>query len=151
MTLGTAYARTKVRRIIVLASIAASTAATSVLLTGSLATAARASSSGCTGVSDGITCFYVNGTGTWVDSFVQSRDKFSLPSICNYYARFRVWNSAGTKYFDQNTSYHQGCFYSWRATRTLNVWRYFDNNSRACGTWYENGGALGTACESIYR
>lgn len=111
------------------------------------------SSSGCTGVSGGITCFYVYGLPgtTHVDHFLQSRDLFSLPTICNYRARFTV-AQGGSVYYTKWSNYHSGCFYSFRATRSSGtVERNFRDNSTGCGTWYENGSAMGTACVGIYR
>jgi hypothetical protein len=131
-----------------LASLVASIA----LLISATPPKAAASSSGCTGVSDGYTCFYINGGGTYVDNFVQSRTKVSWPPgpICNYKAHFTAsWY--GTQYWDGWSSYHSGCFYTVRATRTLYVRAYYANNTYACGSWYENGSRLGTACNWIFR
>jgi hypothetical protein len=112
---------------------------------------AAASSSGCTGVSDGYTCFYINGGGLYVSSFAQSRGKAGgWPAICNYYGHFTTsWY--GVQYWSGNSSYHSGCFYTYRATRTLYVNRNFANPSYACGSWYENGSRLGTACNWIWQ
>ncbi len=94
-----------------------------------------------------MTCFYVYGNrgSTHVDSFVQARDVVGKPQICNYQARFHVERN-GSTYWSGWSSYHQGCFYSWRATRTLRVERNFINPSKACGSWYQDGSKMGTAC-----
>jgi hypothetical protein len=110
-----------------------------------------ASSQGCTGVSDGFTCFNINGTGTHVDSFVQIRDKVGgTPTICNYQANFTVEQN-GAVYWSAWSATNAGCMYFWRATRTVTVNGDFRNPSKACGSWYENGSRLGTACNLIYR
>lgn len=108
-------------------------------------------SSGCTGVTGGWTCFYIWGIGgtTHVERFQQSRGVTSYPQICNYQARFTV-SQNGRVYWSRWSAYHQGCFYSWRATRTVWVEGNFRNPSKACGSWYENGSRLGTACKFIY-
>jgi hypothetical protein len=109
---------------------------------------------GCTGVSgDGVTCFMILGIPgtTHVAQFIQSRTKAGgLPQICNYQARFTVrFRRNNNAYWARNSSYHQGCFYSYRATRTVNVERNFLSPSKACGSWYEDGTRLGTACNSL--
>lgn len=122
-----------------------------VLSMGLATNSARASSSGCTGVSDGYTCFYIYGSGTYVDKFVQARGKAGgWPAICNYKARFTAsWY--GVRYWEGWSSYHSGCFYTYRATRTLYVRKNYTDNTYACGSWYENGSRLGTACNWIHR
>ncbi len=115
------------------------------------ASPASASSQGCTGVSDGMTCFNINGTSTHVDSFVQVRDKAGgTPTICNYQANFTVEQN-GAVYWSTWSTFHAGCMYFWRATRTVTVNADFRDPSRACGSWYENGSRLGTACNLISR
>lgn len=106
----------------------------------------NATSDGCTGIDSGYTCFgvnYLKGT-THVASFYQSRGK-DQPQICNYQARFTVSRNNST-YWAASTSFHQGCFYFFRATRSLRVEKTFRNPSKACGSWYESRSRLGTAC-----
>src|SRR5689334_11145283 len=66
---------------------------------------AGASSSGCVSISNGNTCFYINGPGgtAYVTSFGQSRDLYSvwpIGAICNYQTHFTVTTSYGTRDFD---------------------------------------------------
>jgi hypothetical protein len=122
-----------------------------VLLLSANAGSAKAESSGCTGVSGGYTCFYIHGPSgsTLVTSFAQSRGVVGYPEICNYEAHFSA-DYKGKQYWWGRSAYHQGCFYSSRATRTDNIAdAYFMNPTYACGAWYENGSKLGTACNWI--
>jgi hypothetical protein len=114
---------------------------------------AEASSEGCTGISDGYTCFQIHGERLHVDKFVQTRGKKFIPpdypAICNYYALFAV-EKDGKIYWSEKTEVHKGCMYSPRATRTLHVNRDFLRNSKACGSWVEDDSKLGTACNRIF-
>lgn len=122
-----------------------------VLLLSTGASEAKAESSGCTGVSSGYTCFYIHGPSgsTLVTSFEQARGIVGEPTICNYKAHFKAEYN-GQEYWAGDSAYHQGCFYSFRATRTDNIAdAYFMNPTYACGEWWENDSRLGTACNWI--
>lgn len=114
---------------------------------------AVASSEGCTGISDGYTCFQIHGNRLHVDKFVQTRGKKFIPpdypAICNYYALFTV-EKDGNVYWEGTTERHDGCFYTPRVTRTLHVNRDFLRHSKACGIWIENETKIGTACNEIF-
>lgn len=106
---------------------------------------------GCTGINTGLTCLQVHGirSTTHVDHFVQARDA-PQPLICNYQAKFTVKSSSRGTYWTKWSAYHSGCFYFNRVTRSSGtVEKNFDSPSTACGTWYEDGGALGTACLNL--
>jgi hypothetical protein len=115
------------------------------------ATPAVASSEGCTGVSDGYTCFQIHGHRTHVEEFVQSRGKVSTqtPVNCNYYAVFTVEKDGQIIWQDRSEA-HDGCFYSPRVSRTLAVNLDFPRGSKACGSWYSDGSRIGTACNRIF-
>jgi hypothetical protein len=109
-------------------------------------------SSGCTGASGGATCYYVYGNAgtTHVDHFLQSRDVV-FPQICNYQAKFTVAQN-NSVYWTKWSDFHNGCFYSIRATRSSGtVEKNFRNPSIGCGSWYENGSRMGTACLAIFK
>jgi hypothetical protein len=114
---------------------------------------AEAESSGCTGVNGGYTCFYIHGPNgsTLVESFAQARGVAGgTPTICNYKAHFTA-EYYGEEYWAGDSDYHQGCFYSFRATRTLDIAdAYFMDPTYACGEWWEDGTKLGTACNEIH-
>src|SRR5918996_826288 len=96
---------------------------------------AVADSTGCTGVSDGQTCFHIEGERRFVEKFVQTRDVFAIPpdypAICNYYAHFTV-EKDGKIYWSGDSDYHKGCWYNYKASRTLVVNESFVRNSKAC-------------------
>lgn len=123
-----------------------------VLMLGAKAPKAQAESSGCTGVNGGYTCFYIHGPNgsTLVTSFAQARGVVGTPTICNYKAHFTA-EYYGDEYWAGDSAYHQGCFYSYRATRTLDIAdAYFMDPTYACGEWWEDGAKLGTACNEIH-
>jgi hypothetical protein len=134
-----------------LAALAGLLLAAIVLLLSTAPSNARAESSGCTGVNGGYTCFYIHGPNgsTLVTSFAQSRGVVGTPTICNYKAHFTAEYN-GDEYWAGDSAYHQGCFYSYRATRTDNIAdAYFMDPTYACGEWWEDGSKLGTACNWI--
>ena len=97
------------------------------------------------------TCFniYGNGGTTHVDHFLQTRGK-TYPSICNYWAVFKV-NQYGTVYWTRTSNKHYGCYYSTRVTRNSGtVETNFRNPSTACGIWYENSSRVGMACNDLH-
>ena len=128
--------------------IAAALAAAAIMTLSTAAPASALATDGCTGVSGGgYTCFGIYSTGSRVDSFYQSRG--GVYPICNYQARFTVSQNNST-YWSRWSSYHSGCMYFPRATRSVSVNAYFRKPSKACGSWYENGSRLGTACNYIW-
>ena len=96
-------------------------------------------------------CTRVVGSGTHVEYARPAVYRVNPQSICNYYATFTVYNSAGTKIYTATSAYHKGClFAALFASRQINVYRSFPNNSRACGSWFQDGGRLGTACATLH-
>ena len=113
---------------------------------------AQATSIGCTwapGTYASYVCLGIYGSGRYVSSFRVSRNK-QYSSICNYKAKVVVQAPDGRawRFF---SPYHSGC--SWNtAWMDMAAYRYFPNNSVACGHWFEMGRWIpGVPCNRIFR
>jgi len=114
---------------------------------------AAASANVCTSISGAIgdhMCTYINGSGTYVNYARVAVYRVKPQSICNYYATFTVYDSSGVKIYSKTSAYHSGCLWGYFASRQIDVYRSFPNNSKACGSWFQDGGRLGTSCARIY-
>lgn len=116
------------------------------------ASPASADSVGCTWAEGGgasYVCLGIYGSGRYVNQFRVSRNH-QYTSICGYKARVHVQQP------NSSTVYHYSGFYSgcsWN-TAWMDLWprRYYVNNSKACGTWYESGRYIsGVPCNKIYN
>jgi hypothetical protein len=144
------YALGRARRAGVLGTLALAVAL--VVLTMSMsASAAPASSQGCTYTSfpDQYVCLNINGSKLHVDSFGVIRGKlYDSNGICNYHATMRVTAPNGQTW-NYRSPTRSGCSIG-RAGRAFMVNRNYPNNSRACGTFYENNVVQDTACNKIH-
>lgn len=111
------------------------------------AQSAGASASGCTKTGYEFICENVQGTGTFVS---QVEVNAYGVTICDYQARVIVYRSDGSKYQDSWSPFHSGCsragaWFDWYPKR------YYPNNSRMCGLWYQSHGVYkGAVCETIH-
>jgi hypothetical protein len=106
--------------------------------------AAGAYSTGCTSAH---VCVQVYGQQTFVSQVEVIEYK---TTICDYQGRMIVYRSDGSKYEDRWSPFHSGCshgagWFDWYPKK------YYPNNSRVCGLWYESHGVYrGAACETIH-
>jgi hypothetical protein len=117
------------------------------------ATPALATANVCTSISGQIgdhMCTYINGSGTYVNYARVAVYRIAPQSICNYYATFTVYDSSGVKIYTKTSSYHSGCIWGYFASRQIDVYKRFPNNSKACGSWFQDGGRLGTSCARLH-
>jgi hypothetical protein len=93
-------------------------------------------------------CFQIHGYKRYVDKFVVVRGKLDGAGICNYKGKIVV-RAPSSRTWTYWTTYRAGC-QPFRATRTRYVRRTYPNNSRACGSFYENNVLQDMACLWIH-
>jgi len=118
---------------------------------------AAIASHGCTRIGGDflgdLICFEVRGTGTTIDygvvSHTTSQDLGA--TFCNYYGRMTIYDGNGGVIEASNGNYHSGCYGPvYFVTRRIIAFKNFPTARRACGSWFENGSRLGTACLDIH-
>lgn len=108
---------------------------------------AGASASGCIKNGSEFICVNVQSSGTFVSNVEVVA---YAATICDYQGRMIVYRSDGSKYQDSWSPFHSGCshgagWFDWYPNR------YYPNNSRICGLWYQSHGVYkGAVCETVH-
>ncbi|WP_146169083.1 hypothetical protein [Actinoplanes italicus] len=111
---------------------------------------AAADASGCTPAAFGMVCGSVYGSGRYVSDAGVARDKVTPEAICDYQGVLTVYNSGGTRIYQERSPRHGGCNYG-RAWFDFYPNRYFPNNSKLSLSFYERGVHQGTTSFRIYQ
>lgn len=111
---------------------------------------ALASADGCTYTQfpDEYVCGTVKGKKLHVDEVTVIRGKVAGGTIKNYHALVTVQAPNGSRW-EFTSAVHKGKSYL-RAWRTLKLDRSFPDNSRLCGSFFENGDYQDTVCFKIH-
>ncbi|HET6707009.1 hypothetical protein [Amycolatopsis sp.] len=115
-------------------------------------TPASANASGCTAAYEkGAVCGTVGGDGLYVDWVEVSRSKPDWPfgeNVCDYQGVVTVYNSGGSRIYQQRSGVHAGCVYLVGYV-DLSVGSYFPNNSKITLSFYEEGAYQGAVSFKI--
>jgi hypothetical protein len=132
------------------ATLALTLAGATTCILGGAGTAA-ASANGCTytAVPRDYVCHYVHGKGLHLDSVDVIRGRWGGGAIRNFSAMVTVQERDGDRYVFTSPTYPEKRF--GRVVITFDFDHYFDDKSKICSSFFEDGVLQDTVCDEIHK